>query len=235
MQFDDLSQYEVFQGFLSLIFVIIAIILGIKIILKSLSLKKKEYIPIGLALIFLSSPWWGVCFSFLSIIFFNYAIETVFYMILQNAFIPIALICWIYTYCILISPRFKSVILITYFGICILYEIIFFIFLYISPNLIATQESTFHSRRTLFTLAFVIFAILSTVLTGIFFAMRTFESIDPKIQLKGKFLLIAFISFSIGAFLDAIVPRIPGLLIIVRLILVSSAIEYYLGFFLPTK
>ena len=80
----------------------------------------------------------------------------------------------------------------------------------------------------LFLLIIVIF------ITGVIFAWKSLKSDNPEISLKGKFLLIAFISFTIGAILDAL-PILPISGVIARFILISSAIEYYIGFMLPDR
>jgi uncharacterized membrane protein HdeD (DUF308 family) len=84
-------------------------------------------------------------------------------------------------------------------------------------------------------LAFQVFAILLALITGIIFSRHSLQSNEQKIRLKGKFLRIAFISFTVGAIVDSLFATESITLIIARLILASSAIEYYLGFFLPEK
>jgi len=61
------------------------------------------------------------------------------------------------------------------------------------------------------------------------------KSDNPENKLKGKFLLIAVISFAIGAGLDGLKPlffegMIEIVLIITRIILLSCTIEFYLVF-----
>ena len=231
----DLTFYEILHGSFALIFVIFSLIIGIKILLKAFHLKRKEYVTVGLALIFLTSAWWSVSLSFLLIIFFNYAIESVLYVILANMFEPVAIMCWIYSFCTLAYPQVKKIVFSIYLIICILYEVIFTIFLFINPQLIATQESVFYSHRTLFALSIHVVEIITALVTGILFAKASFKSNDLKIKWKGRFLLLAFISFSLGAFFDAVIPRTPLLLVIVRFVLILSVIEYYLGFFLPER
>ncbi|MFX0073477.1 MAG: hypothetical protein ACFFAO_20560, partial [Candidatus Hermodarchaeota archaeon] len=66
------------------------------------------------------------------------------------------------------------------------------------------------------------------------FAFDSMKSEKVEIKLKGKFLATAWISFIIGAALDTgFISLTPLLLIITRLLLISSAIEFYFGFFLP--
>jgi hypothetical protein len=73
------------------------------------------------------------------------------------------------------------------------------------------------------------------LITGIIFAIKSMRLDDPEVQWKGRFLLLAWISFGIGAILDASLPLNALTIIIIRLILISSAIEFYFGFFLPKK
>ncbi|MHA1489264.1 MAG: hypothetical protein ACTSRI_06380 [Promethearchaeota archaeon] len=75
--------------------------------------------------------------------------------------------------------------------------------------------------------------MLIILITGLLFGRETFKSDDPEIKLKGKMLILAFPSFAIGAILDATIPFTAITLIIVRLILISSSIEFYGGFILP--
>ena len=65
------------------------------------------------------------------------------------------------------------------------------------------------------------------------FSIKSIKVDDPEVKLKGKFLLIGFLSFSAASIMDALIADQLIILLIARLILISSAIEYYLGFFLP--
>ena len=103
------------------------------------------------------------------------------------------------------------------------------------PSAIGTLQGKFYYQPKLWTMAFQIFAIITTFITGVIFSKNSMASDDPRIKLKGKFLLIAFFSFTIGGALDALLPFTPFTLVLVRLILISSAIEYYLGFLLPKR
>ena len=80
---------------------------------------------------------------------------------------------------------------------------------------------------------FLIFILLSTLITGVIFAVKSMAYDDKRIQWRGRFLLIAFISFVISAVIDAIFPITALTLVLARVLLISSAIEYYLGFHMP--
>lgn len=229
----SLTEFEVLQGSLTLTVVIIFIITGSKILFKYFSLKRKELLTIRFTWIFLSGAWWGSTLSFLSLIIFNSPIEPFLFLFISNIFIPLALICWIYSMAHIFYPKLEKRILLIYLAICVPYEIFLIIFLLTDPSIIGTVTGPVDSKSNLYSLVFIVFAIGTSIVTGSLFANKSMKLDDPEVRWKGKFLLIAFITFSIGAILDAAIPQTPITLIITRLILISSAAEYYLGFFLP--
>ncbi len=235
MNLQDLNQLELLHGTFTLIFIIISILLGIRIFLKYFAYKQKEFITVGLAWIFLSSGWWGSGFSFLSILLIQQPLDQFTYLLIGNMFIPIAIICWIYSFTSLAYPNLKKKLLILYIVICAIFEIYLIVSLAIDPNIIGVIIGTFYSQPTLIPMIFILFAILTTIITGILFSRNSIRSENLEVHRKGIILLTGFISFTIGAFMDAIITLTPLTLIIVRLILISSAIEYYFGFLLPER
>ncbi len=233
MGFENLSEIDRVNGIFTLIFIILSIIIGIRILLKYKSLKRKELITIGLAWIFLTSAWWGGNAAFLSIVLFNEPLDPFLFLLLSNAFIPIALICWIYSLAHIFYTEKEKVITIFIVIIYSVYEVLILVMLLIDPNLVGNIVGDINSAPTTIPLIFLISAISTALLTGLLFSIKSIRVGNPEIKLKGKILLIGFISFSFAAVLDAIVPDTTIILIVIRLILISSAIEYYLGFFLP--
>jgi prolipoprotein diacylglyceryltransferase len=101
--------------------------------------------------------------------------------------------------------------------------------------MLGTKTGTFNITISIFALSFIGFALVTTLITGILFAKKLLQSDDNITRLKGKIIMIAFISFVIGAVFDAAVPLNAISLIVVRLVLISSAFSYYLGFLMPEK
>lgn len=234
MGFEDLTELEILQGSFALIFIIISLILGIRIAFKYFSLKRFELITVGLTWIFMSSSWWGASISFILFIFFGFGLNVFLYLFISNVFLPGALICWIYSFCHLAYPRLKKKMVSIYLVICVIYEIFLIIFLLINPEIIAIMEGKFNTKHQIYTLSFDIFTIISALITGVIFAKISMKSENPVVKLKGKFLLIGFISLMTGAILDAGIPINAITLVLVRILLISSAIEYYMGFLLPS-
>lgn len=235
MRIEDLDQLEMIHGTFTLIFIIISLLVGIRILLKYFSYQKKEFLTVGLAWIFLSSPWWGSGFSFLSILLIQQTLTPFIYLLLGNAFVPIAILCWIYSFTELAYPHLKKKLLILFLIIYTPYEIYVIYFLFVNPSNIAEIVGTFYAQPKLIIMIYQVLAVLVSFITGIMFSRKSMKSDEAKVALKGKILLVAFIAFTIGAFMDAVFPLTPFTLIIVRLILISSAIFYLFGFLLPDK
>ena len=80
------------------------------------------------------------------------------------------------------------------------------------------------------------------LVTGVIFAQKSVKSDDREIRLKGKLLRAAFITFSVAAVLDSMLgtifedpsdPLLAIFVVVVRILLIFSAIEFYGGFLLP--
>ena len=235
MGLEDLELMELLHGSLSLLYVIISLIVGFRIFFKYFTYKRKELITVGLAWIFISSGWWGAAFSFLSYVLFDYLLELSLYLFFANAFLPLALICWIYSFCILNYPHLKNKIVPIFLAICLIFEIFLILFLLIDPEIVGTMEGTFDAKNSFFAQSFRVFAILTVLITSLIFVKNSLRAENVKTQWKGKFLLIANITFIIGAIFEVLIPMTPLLLIIVRSILITSSIAYYLGFLLPDR
>ncbi|MFW9948104.1 MAG: hypothetical protein ACFFDX_14870, partial [Candidatus Odinarchaeota archaeon] len=71
---------------------------------------------------------------------------------------------------------------------------------------------------------------------------KSVKSNDKEVRVKGKLLRAAFITFTIAAVLDSLLgtifenptdPLLAIMVVIVRVLLIISAIEFYGGFLLP--
>ncbi|TXT54182.1 MAG: membrane protein of unknown function [Promethearchaeota archaeon] len=105
------------------------------------------------------------------------------------------------------------------------------------PNVVASYDAqtVFNYQRTTLTLIFPIFVIITALITGIIFSRESIKSSDELAQWKRRFFLIGIFSFTAAVFLDLITSENIVLCVIIRVILITSSIEYYLGFFLPEK
>ena len=235
MAIEQLSSSEVLYGSLSFTFVIISLIIGIIILLKYFKYKYQALVTTSLTWILMTSGWWRITINFPLVILFDTEVPHTFGRIIDSVFIPVAIMCWMYTFSTLCYPQYRKHLLSVYLIVCIVYEIILIYLIFTNPESIIIIISPFNSKYTMIPYIFSIFAILTFLVTGALFTRLSLKSEDPKIRLKGKFLLIAFILFTIGAIFDAGVMMDVFTLILVRIILIASAFSYYLGFLLPEK
>ncbi len=232
-----LSTLENVQGWFTLIFVVISVILGIVISLKYFSTKNKQMILIGLTWIGLVSPYFADTISFIVINFFGgSALPDVPYFFLSNFFLPFVHITWLYFIADFLYKEHKKSIIIIVLIESIAFEIIFLYLLIFDPSTLGTRVSTFYVNWELIVLLYLLLSIALFLITGILFSRVCFKSTSKEINLKGYILIIAYLSFTVGVSLDVIFS--PPLqteltLAISRIILTTAAIEFYLGFTMP--
>lgn len=233
MGVEELSELEMLHGCCSTLLVVVSLLVGLRILLKYFKNKRRELITVGFSWMFIASPWFGNSISFLLYILTDTRLGLVPYLFLENFFIPIALVCWIYSFCKVEHPPLVKKWTIIFLLICVPYEIYLIAALIINPQSIGNLEGMFDSSHTIIPNIFRIFGILIVLITGLMLSSTLRKSEDAMVKWKGRFLLMGIISFTVGAFLDAVLIFTPLELVIVRFLLISSSIEFYLGFFLP--
>jgi len=225
-----LDPIVIINGVSSLIFVIICILVGIFIIINYFQHKNINLIYVGLAWIGLSEPWWSSSFSFLVALFNDSGLSNEIYLFIGNAFLPIFVLLWLVAMGNLLDWKWKKYITSIYSIGAIIFEIIFIYFLFTNYTLIGKKEGPVDVDFGLITILFLFLNLILFFGSGIWFAVNSLKSDQERLKLKGKFLLGAFITFLIGTAWDIIATNI-----FTRLLLVISAIIFYIGYILPSS
>ena len=123
--------------------------------------------------------------------------------------------------------RYKTFIII-YQVIVFFFEAIMFYYYITDISVIAVFVNPVDIALGLITIVYLLLILGLVLLSGIVFAIELLRSKSPETKLKGKFLLIAFVLFVIGAFLETFISFPP-----IRLLLALSAIMFYIGFIMP--
>jgi len=228
-----LSPLDTVNGVFSLIFVAISIMIGVIILTRYFKYKERIYFLVGATWILISSPWWSSCLSFLVALNNGFGIHERLYFLIGNILTPFAIVLWLLAFTEFLYSEKRKLILFIFGIIGAVFEILFFIFLFLDPNLIGTLNPPVDVKYNSFIMIFQIIFISIVVVTGFLFANLSLKSKDPEVKLKGKLLIIAYITFAVGAFLDSAIPLNEVTIIITRLILITSAICWYGGFILP--
>ncbi|MBD3196126.1 MAG: hypothetical protein GF317_13795 [Candidatus Lokiarchaeota archaeon] len=223
-----LEPIVVINGLSSLIFVIISILVGIFIISNYFQHKNMNLIYVGLAWIGLSEPWWASSVSFLIALFNDTGLSNEAYLFIGNVFIPLFILFWLKAMGNLLDWQRMKLISLIYTIASITFEILFMIFLFINYSIIGQKVGPVDADFGLFTILFLFINLVLFFGTGIWFAVSSVKSDDKRVKLKGQFLLVAFITFVFGTAWDIIATN-P----LTRLLLVISAVIFYIGFVLP--
>jgi hypothetical protein len=225
---------EILHGSLTIIFVVISIILGIRIMSRYSEHKRSEFLLFGIFWIGMTTPWWPNIITFIIVLATGASIAIAIYVVIGIAFLPVTITIGLIAFLkvLPLSKAQKKTFFIIDLCVNIAYEVYFFISLFIDLSLIATYQEIFVLDWSIPSQIYFIFSLIVFLLVGIPFSRVSLRSEDPEINMKGKFLLIAFISFSVGTVLDFAIPS-PITYLIARLILLSSSLEFYIGLVLP--
>ncbi|TFF99257.1 MAG: hypothetical protein EU542_09210 [Promethearchaeota archaeon] len=230
-----LTILDIVNGSFGLLFVVISVLLGLVIISKYFETKNSNFLLVGLTWILLASGWYGTTVSFL--IALSTGGEGISYeliMLLNFIPLPFALITWMIAFTNFLYKDYQKIVVILCLIIVVVFHIVFLYYLFTDPIVVGEKISPVDTKANnpIFGV-FLIILVAILFISGIKFSLETMKFEDPEMKLKGKLLLIAFPSFCIGAFLDATMPTTALTLIIFRLILISSAVEFYSAFILP--
>ena len=70
---------------------------------------------------------------------------------------------------------------------------------------------------------------------GLFIAFKTIKIGTKESMLKGLFMIIGYLTYCSGAFLNAVLGLVLIYVILSRVLLTAAAITLYLGFIMPKK
>lgn len=228
-----LSFLDTLNGVLSLIFVAISLFVGFIILTRYFKYKERVYFLVGATWVLIASPWWPSSLSFLVALSNGVGITAKAYFLIGNILVPLAVILWLLAFTEFLYTEKRKLILSVFAIIGLTFEVFFLVILFLNPDFIGELNPPVDVNYKSFIMIFLIVFLLIVVVTGFLFANLSLKSKDPEVKLKGKLLVIAYITFSVGALLDSSIPLNEALIIITRLILIISAFCWYGGFLLP--
>ncbi|MBY8989650.1 MAG: hypothetical protein KGD58_02765 [Candidatus Lokiarchaeota archaeon] len=228
-----LSFLDTLNGVFSLIFVAISLFVGFIILTRYFKYKERVYFLVGATWVLIASPWWPSSLSFLVALSNGTGITEEAYFLIGNIFVPLAVVLWLLAFTEFLYTEKRKLILIIFTIIGLIFEVLFLTILFLNPDFIGELNPPVDVNYKSFIMIFLIVFLLIVVVTGFLFANLSLKSKDPEVKLKGKLLVIAYITFSVGALLDSSIPLNEILIIITRLILILSALCWYGGFLLP--
>ena len=223
-----LSEVIIINGIFSLLLVIVFIVVGIKLALQYRKRKEKIYLLTGIAWIGISEPWWPSSVSFLVALFNGTGINVELYLILNNAFLPIFLTLWLIVICKLMNIKKRNLIIFLNAIISTVLEIVMIYYLFTNPPIVGTKLTPVDIDFGPIAAIFLLYIMVIFFFSAFSFAIKTIQLEDPETKIRGKFLLIAFILYFIGAVLELIITFPQN-----RIIVLVSAVIFYIGFIMP--
>ncbi|GAH12416.1 unnamed protein product, partial [marine sediment metagenome] len=105
----------------------------------------------------------------------------------------------------------------------------------INPNLIGEQKSAFVVEWAIWIQIYLLFSIALLLITGFLFARASLKADQADVRIKGIFLLIAFVSFTVATVIDVIGADNPTeiTILLARIFLIFSSLCFYIGYTLP--
>jgi len=224
---------DILFGLLSLVTVIFAFLVGLKILSKYFSLDDKNFLYIGLVWIGIYHPWWSSSLSFLLVLFTGKTLPLGLYFIFALSLTPFFVIVWFLAFTNMVFQKYRILLIALVAVISGLYEIYLIYYVIFDVSVIGEFTALFDVHYNSISMIYLIFVVLLLLITGILFSRQSLKSETPEIRLKGKLLLSAWVLWAIGAVLDSAIPLFIITLLITRLILITSSILFYIGYILP--
>jgi len=224
---------DILNGVFSIIFVVISTIVGLITVSKYFKSKTKTTLYIGLAWILIVCPWWPSSLSVLSALLTGQGLSLVMYLFIGNVFVPVFIFFLVAGFTEIYFKDKRKILLGIFALIGVTIEIYLIYFLIVDPSVLGELQGVVDIEFRGLLRIYLISTILIVLILGVLIAYNSIKAENPEIKLRGKFLMAAFISWTFGAIADATLPLTIITLPIIRIILISSAIEFYIGFILP--
>lgn len=218
----------VINGLFSLLFVIFSLMIGLKIASKYREHKQRTLILVGITWIGMSKPWWGSSTSFIVYLFNGVGLPIFLYILINFSFISLVIIIWLVALNELTKIKKFMVIIGAFIIYAIIFEALILYFLFTDISILGVLTDPVNIDLGLFLIVYLLIDLVIFIISGFYFAFKSLQSDKLEIKLKGKFLLLAFLIYLIGAALETVLSFPPF-----RLILVFSAIIFYIGFMMP--
>ncbi|TFG23625.1 MAG: hypothetical protein EU529_06700 [Promethearchaeota archaeon] len=234
-----MDQSTQLAGLLILISVCFVIILSVFVLHIAIKRKNKLLYAFCLFMLFLNTPWIPSAFGYLYWLITGKIFAYQIYILLGTMGIPIAFLTWFYIYTSLLHPHWKKYVLISIGIYSIIFYVYVFYFLFFAPGapidyLIGIKKTELDIEYRVFVLIYIASLLIIGAPTFLHFAIASIRTKDdPKIQWRGRFILISLILFMIGAPIDALFTPDPIFLVGIRIILLLTALFFYMGFVMP--
>lgn len=229
----QLTELQFLTGLFSLIIVVLSAYVGIYIASRYFKTKINRFLFVGISWIGLANGWWPSAVSFLMVWIFGTPLPLIPYLLLGNLTIPWFLLIWIMAVNDFLNVEKKKIIMIIFIIFAVLYNGLLLYYIAIDPSLVGQLQGPVDVQYSGLISLFLIIVLVTVGITGILFARESFKSDEKQNKIRGTFIALAFISWTFGAIFDSALTLNFITLPIVRILLISASIEFYIGIIMP--
>ena len=221
---------DIYNGTLSVIFVIINLFVGLTILLKYFKLGNKNFIYVGTTWIGISCPYIAAAVSFLIALVNESGLPIEWYFLIAIVITPMFIVLWNLAMTNLLYKKHQKLII--SISIVISVSLLgFFIYgLIFDISLIGQKEGVSDTDWSTFVTIYFFILLLYILITGLAIAWKSLKSEDSVIRIKGGLLAAAFIVLVFGGVIDALLDN-P----FTRVIMIISAMFFYFGWIMPER
>ncbi|MGV9199385.1 MAG: hypothetical protein ACOC4M_11260 [Promethearchaeia archaeon] len=229
----QLTDLEFMIGLFSLLITIISVYVGLYIASKYFKSRIKSFLLVGISWTGLMNGWWPSALSFLSVLITNQSLPPIPYFLIGNLVLPWFLLIWIMAFNDFLSIQRKNIVLVVFILFALLYDGLLLYNIFTTPANIGELTNAVDVQYKGIISLLLLLVLIIVCITGLLFAKHSLKSEQKVSKLRGKFIAIAFISWTVGAIADSAFTLNFITLPIVRILLISSSIEFYIGIIMP--
>ncbi len=223
-------------GIVTLIFVGVTLLISGKMIYRGIRIKNKLIAYVGISYFGLASCWFGVALNFLSVLIFRVIPPWELYFLAHGGIVTIALVFWItaMSELLMLKEKTRKKVIIVSVILASITEIIYIIIIFTETDLLGIPKAPIQVVYEPFSYVYLMTDLMIFLCFGFYFVRESLAANEPTIRLKGKFLGASFMIFTMGSILEVFVQEI-WIFVIARIIIMSSAVLFYIGFLMPSK
>jgi len=220
-------------GISTLTWVIICTAVGLVIMLRYRKYKQNILIIWGIAWMGMALIHYPAVISYIVAYFNDTGFTLQQYLMIGMQLTAVTFMAYLYVVMELVWKEKQKIAMIIVGILHTVFIIIWYILVFIAPESLAYPlESIVDIRYRGIATIYALYSSIFFVTLGIILSIKLIKSGSKENKWKGLFILICFVSYTGAAFMDSL-PLSTPVLLILRFVFISAAIEMYIGWLMP--
>ena len=227
-----ISPEEHIMGISTLIWVIICTTVGIIIMLRYRKYKQNILIYWGIAWIGMALIHHPAVVSYIVAFFNGTGLTLQQYLMFGMQLTAVTFIFFLYVIMELVWKEKQKIVVIVFAVIHTIFLLLWYILVFTAPERLGSLISIVDIKYEGIASLYALYISITFVTLGIILSIKLLKSDSKENKWKGIFLLLCFVSYTGAAFMDSF-PLSTTVLLILRFVFISAAIEMYIGWLMP--